>query len=257
MDTRLPRIAALFTLTALSTLWLGASWPGEPAEATWSTTDLGVEVSDVQVGTGLAVEPGSTVEVHYVGMLEDGTVFDASRPRDTTFEFRVGSGTVIQGWENGLLGMRVGGKRRLVIPPFLGYGDQAVGNIPAGSTLYFEVDLLALEEPRRPPAQATEVEPGGWYEIEGQRVAELEAGSGKKVKLRSGERVCIDFAVFDAVGTLVEHTYSRAGCTWYRVAKGDVPPAIEPGLKGMRAGGRRMIEKGDRRYQVHLNAIGK
>ncbi len=92
-----------------------------------------------------AAKVGDTVEVHYVGTLTDGTKFDSSRDRNQPFSFTLGENRVIQGWEKGILGMHVGGQRKLTIPPELGYGSRAVGPIPANSTLVFEVELLAIK----------------------------------------------------------------------------------------------------------------
>ncbi len=114
-----------------------------PTIQTTSETDS--MITDTQVGTGAEVVVGSTVVVHYEGRLTDGTVFDSSIPRGQPFSFTVGAGQVIQGWEQGLLGMKVGGKRTLTIPPELGYGAQAVGGvIPANSTLVFDIELLEV-----------------------------------------------------------------------------------------------------------------
>lgn len=104
-----------------------------------SPSDGTLTVMDVTVGTGATVVTGDTVTVRYVGTLTNGTQFDAN-----VFTFRVGAGVVIKGWDEGLPGMRVGGKRRLTIPPNLGYGSQAQNGIPANSTLLFEIDLLAI-----------------------------------------------------------------------------------------------------------------
>src|SRR5688500_13364464 len=132
----------------LSLAALAADWPGEPDPAPWTATASGVEVQDRVVGTGAEVVDHAGVEVHYVGMLRDGTVFDASRDRGQTFTFRVGQHNVIRGWEDGLIGMRIGGIRRLVIPPSEGYGSKAVGPIPPDSVLYFEIELLGVTPPR-------------------------------------------------------------------------------------------------------------
>lgn len=109
-----------------------------------NTIQLGVE--DEVVGTGDVATAGKSVTVHYVGSLTNGTVFDASRKRgDQGFTFVLGAGQVIKGWDQGVAGMKVGGKRKLTIPPELAYGSQAVGGvIPANSTLIFEVELLKV-----------------------------------------------------------------------------------------------------------------
>ena len=101
-------------------------------------------VEDLVVGTGAVAATGDTVTVHYVGTLTNGQKFDSSYDRGQPFTFRIGARQVIAGWEQGIPGMRVGGKRRLTIPPSLGYGSQANGPIPANSTLIFEVDLVAI-----------------------------------------------------------------------------------------------------------------
>ena len=106
-----------------------------------------LEKIDVVVGTGTEAKSGSAVSVHYTGKLEDGTVFDSSIPRKEPFTFIIGQGKVIRGWEQGVVGMRVGGKRKLVIPPHLGYGpDGSPPNIPGNATLYFEIELLHVVE---------------------------------------------------------------------------------------------------------------
>jgi FKBP-type peptidyl-prolyl cis-trans isomerase len=100
---------------------------------------------DVLIGSGTEVKNGDTVSVHYVGTLEDSTKFDSSRDREEPFEFTVGNGSVIQGWDQGLLGMKVGGIRKLTIPPELGYGETGQGSIPPNSTLIFEIELLGIK----------------------------------------------------------------------------------------------------------------
>ena len=97
---------------------------------------------DLVVGTGTAAAAGKTVEVHYTGWLTDGTKFDSSVGRGP-FDFKLGAGQVIRGWDQGVVGMKVGGKRKLTIPPELAYGDRGFpGAIPPSSTLVFEVELL-------------------------------------------------------------------------------------------------------------------
>lgn len=101
-------------------------------------------VTDTVMGTGAEAVPGKTVVVNYVGRLENGQVFDASESHGQPFSFVLGSGQVIPGWEEGIQGMKVGGKRTLVVPPEKAYGAQAVGPIPANSTLIFDVELLEV-----------------------------------------------------------------------------------------------------------------
>lgn len=109
-----------------------------------------LQVKDNIVGTGAIAEAGDEVTVNYVGSLTDGAIFDASANHPETvsgFTFTLGAGQVIQGWDEGIVGMKEGGKRNLVIPASLAYGDQAIGNvIPANSTLVFEVELLKVEK---------------------------------------------------------------------------------------------------------------
>lgn len=102
------------------------------------------KVEDVAVGTGAEAKSGDTVTVNYAGTLDDGTKFDSSYDRKQPFSFALGAGKVIRGWDLGVVGMKVGGKRTLVIPPELGYGPRTAGPIPPNSTLHFTVELLAV-----------------------------------------------------------------------------------------------------------------
>lgn len=107
----------------------------------------GMKVEVLQQGTGEAAKAGDKVKVNYVGTLQDGTKFDSSIDRGTPFDFVLGQNSVIQGWELGVLGMKVGEKRKLTIPPELGYGSQGAGGvIPPNATLIFEVDMLGISQ---------------------------------------------------------------------------------------------------------------
>ncbi len=109
-------------------------------------TATGLKYTELQVGQGDEAKAGKTVEVHYTGWLENGTKFDSSKDRNQTFKFPLGAGHVIRGWDEGVAGMKVGGKRKLVIPSELGYGARgAGGSIPPNSTLVFEVDLIGVK----------------------------------------------------------------------------------------------------------------
>ena len=110
------------------------------------TMNNGLVIEDIKIGDGQEVEKFNIVTVNYTGLLEDGTKFDSSlNPGRTPFRFTVGAGQVIQGWDQGLIGMKIGGTRKLTIPPELGYGSRDNGPIPANSTLIFEIDLLGIE----------------------------------------------------------------------------------------------------------------
>lgn len=110
----------------------------------YTQTGRGLQYLDQQTGGGEFSVPGTEVVVHYTGYLEDGTVFDSSVQRKQPFTFTLGAGQVIEGWDRGIAGMQVGGKRILVIPPAMAYGNQVVGPIPPNSTLKFEVELLEV-----------------------------------------------------------------------------------------------------------------
>ncbi|WCL47887.1 FKBP-type peptidyl-prolyl cis-trans isomerase [Leptospira sp. GIMC2001] len=112
------------------------------ASAVLYAADLGIK--DVKVGKGKEALRGTQVTVHYVGTLTNGQKFDSSRDRNRPFTFILGENQVIQGWEKGILKMREGGVRKLTIPPQMGYGERAVGSIPANSTLLFDVELLKV-----------------------------------------------------------------------------------------------------------------
>ena len=125
------------TTTAASTSGATTSGASMPA---------GLKIEDTKVGTGAEAVAGKTVTVHYTGTLTDGKKFDSSLDRGQPFKFTLGAGQVIQGWDKGFAGMKVGGKRKLTIPPELGYGARGAGNvIPPNATLIFDVELLGVE----------------------------------------------------------------------------------------------------------------
>ena len=142
------------TVTAKPEEPIAAKPEAEPTAATpekvpvkgkdgWVTLPSGLKYKDKKVGTGAEAKTGDTVSVHYKGWLDSGTVFDTSKkPGREPFGFTLGGGQVIQGWDKGVPGMKVGGLRELEIPPSLGYGSQDMGVIPPNSTLHFDVELL-------------------------------------------------------------------------------------------------------------------
>jgi peptidylprolyl isomerase len=146
--------AATVQLAQAASDLLPSETPGEEAssmpeenlsEETLVTTGSGLQYVDLVEGTGAMPQPGQRVTVHYTGTLENGATFDSSRDRGRPFQFNIGVGQVIKGWDEGVGTMRVGGRRKLVIPPELGYGARGAGGvIPPNATLIFDVELLSL-----------------------------------------------------------------------------------------------------------------
>jgi len=119
----------------------------------WHTTPSGLQYADTGVGNGATPNEGQIVVVHFVGWLDDGTKFDSTRDRGKPFGFPLGSGQVIKGWDEGVRGMHVGGKRRLIVPPALGYGEKGVPPIvPPNAGLVFDVELVRVLD--KPPDKA-------------------------------------------------------------------------------------------------------
>jgi FKBP-type peptidyl-prolyl cis-trans isomerase FkpA len=113
---------------------------------TEKVTDSGLKYEDTVEGDGAVAEAGQNVSVHYTGWLTDGSKFDSSKDRNQPFQFPLGGGRVIRGWDEGVQGMKVGGTRKLTIPPQLGYGAAGAGGvIPPNATLVFEVELLSID----------------------------------------------------------------------------------------------------------------
>ena len=138
--------SAIIASIALIALVAGFAIPTYSAK-TASKAPKTLVIKDKKVGKGKGVVTGDTVTVNYKGWLDDGTVFDTSKkPGRTPFEFTVGAGQVIKGWDKGLVGMKVGGVRELTIPASMGYGPQANGPIPANSTLHFTIELLKIKK---------------------------------------------------------------------------------------------------------------
>lgn len=168
------------------------------------TTKSGLRYIDAVVGEGKPSTSGDKVTVHYTGWLTNGDKFDSSKDRGQAFTVTIGQHRVIEGWEEGLQGIAKGGKRILIIPANLGYGDRAAGSIPPGSTLIFEVDMLKIEEGRKPPAYKEE---DVRTTASGLKYVVLHKGEGDPVQ--KGQTVQVHYTGWLTDGTLFDSSVDR------------------------------------------------
>ncbi len=196
-----------------------------------------LKIEELQEGTGKAAENGDIVSVHYTGWLTDGTKFDSSLDRDEPIEFPLGFGMVIQGWEQGLLGMKVGGKRRLTIPSDLGYGQAGAGDdIPPNATLIFEVELLDAN-PFSMPADPEPVQPP---EDEGElEITDTAEGTG--LAASNGDTVSVHYTGCLLDGTKFDSSLDRGEPIEFTLGAGMVIPGWEQGIVGLKEGGKRKL----------------
>ncbi|MBV7328068.1 FKBP-type peptidyl-prolyl cis-trans isomerase [Chloroflexi bacterium TSY] len=202
-------------------------------------TESGLEIITIEKGTGPQPEAGSIVVVHYTGTLEDGTKFDSSLDRNQPFQFALGQGQVIRGWDEGIARLHVGGKAKLVIPPELGYGERGAGNvIPPNATLIFEVELIDILEGS--PANPTEVNEADYKETEsGLKYYDFEVGEGPTPE--AGATVIVHYTGWLEDGTKFDSSIDRGSPFPFTVGAGQVIRGWDEGVGSMTVGTKRQL----------------
>ncbi|HEX8684606.1 MAG TPA: FKBP-type peptidyl-prolyl cis-trans isomerase [Ardenticatenaceae bacterium] len=200
------------------------------------TTDSGLQYEDTVVGEGTEAQTGDIVSVHYSGFLEDGTMFDSSVTRGQPFQFTLGTGGVIQGWDEGVPGMQIGGKRTLVIPADLAYGEAGQPpTIPPNSPLTFEVELLDVQTPPEP----TSVEEGDYTTTEsGLQYVILTEGEGEEVE--EGQMVTVNYNGWVEGGTLFDSSEQSGQPIQFIVGDTQLE-GLNEGTVGMKVGEKRQL----------------
>ena len=198
----------------------------------WNKQKSGLEIWDVKEGKGDAVKAGGKVKVHYTGWLTNGDIFDSSVVRKEPIEF--GLEGLIKGWQEGIPGMKVGGVRRLKIPPELAYGDKVKGKIPANSTLVFEIELLEAEnKPEFPDLKAK-----GWKKLEnGMEIWDAKEGEGEAVK--AGATVTVHYTGWLTNGKEFDSSFGDKPVSF---PLGKVIKGWQEGIPGMKPGGVRRLK---------------
>ncbi|KIG16071.1 FKBP-type peptidyl-prolyl cis-trans isomerase SlyD [Enhygromyxa salina] len=213
---------------------------GEPVSS--AALAGGLIVDDFLIGTGEEAKIGSEVSVHYTGTLDDGTVFDTSKKRNRPYTFTIGEGRVIKGWDQGLPGMKVGGKRRLTVPAELAYGPRAKGKIPANSQLTFTLELVAVVPPLPDPKgdEAFAGEPLQKSELEGGLVIEdFALGEGRVAA--DGDNVAVHYTGKLDDGTVFDSSVPRKKAISFVLGTGRVIKGWDMGIAGMKVGGLRRL----------------
>lgn len=233
-------VAALFAAAVV--LFIDLTGDNEEAGPV-ITTDSGLQYQDLKVGDGERPQTGDQVTVHYVGMLEDGTIFDDSRGDNSPFGFLLGQAAVIEGWDEGISTMREGGIRRLIIPPDLAYGSEGFGDIiPPDATIIFEVELLDIKKGR------AEVAPDSPPEIDGDEITtasglvyiDIEEGTG--ITPSSGQRVSVHYTGWlESDGSKFDSSLDRGQPFEFTIGQGNVIAGWDEGLSTMKVGGKRRL----------------
>ena len=201
-------------------------------------TSSGLEYKDIIVGEGDSPEVGDKVVVHYTGTLEDGTKFDSSKDRGQPFEFAIGVGRVIRGWDEGVITMKPGGNRILTIPSDLAYGERGAGKlIPPGATLIFDVELI---EVKKKFIDTDFSLPGEEIKTESGLIM-IEHVEGDGVKPQVGQVVFVHYTGMLADGTQFDSSHDRGQPIRFNVGKGKVIKGWDEAILDMRVGSKRTL----------------
>jgi FKBP-type peptidyl-prolyl cis-trans isomerase len=225
----------MFNVLCIFTLMSSIAIGGTGMEV---TTDSGLKYIDEKLGEGDFPQKGDILVVHYTGTLEDGTVFDSSIKRNQPIEFPVGKGRVIKGWDEGLLSMKVGGKRKLIIPSELGYGARGAGGvIPPNATLFFDVELLEI----KPVFVDMDFSlPGKEVNYDsGLKTIIHKEGSGNMPKV--GDNIIVHYKGLLADGTEFDSSHSRGTPFSFVVGQGRVIKGWDEALLKMKVGEKRTL----------------
>ncbi len=215
----IPRSSRVFSRLPIVSLFFALFWGG--CDSNEPDTFIGeLTTQDLVAGTGPEVSPGQAVMVSYTGRLEDGTLFDDSADRSSPFAFTLGVGQVIEGWDEGIIGMRVGGKRRLVIPPNKAFGRDGVpGKVPGNATVTYEISLDAL--------------------IDDVYIEDQVVGDGPAIE--SGKVATVNYVGLLSNGDVFDASEFRNQPFKFRVGSGEVIIGWDRGMLGMRVGGTRLL----------------
>jgi len=218
--------------------------PREPLpvpDNAYTTTPSGLRFFDLKEGSGATPEPGQNVRVHYDAWAKGGRMYDSSLPKLRPFEFTVGADQVIPGWDEGVSTMQVGGKRQLVIPPELAYGDQGHPGIPPGATVIMEVNLMQIVgvSARVSPAAPTPVSADYVVTESGLQYFDLTEGSGASPAM--GQSVVVDYTGWLTSGKKFDSSLDRADPISFTLGVGDVIKGWDEGLPSMKVGGKRQL----------------
>jgi len=201
-------------------------------------TGSGLKYVELKIGQGSYPQKGDKVVVHYTGKLEDGTVFDSSLDRNVPFEFTLGQGRVIKGWDEGLATMKIGGKRTLIIPPDLGYGSRGAGDrIPPNSKLIFEVELIDIKK----PFVDTDFELPGEENVSESGMVMIDHVIGSGDFAQNGQKVIVHYTGKLESGQKFDSSHDRGSPFVFVLGEGRVIKGWEEGLSSMKIGGKRTL----------------